>query len=398
MQYLYPVPTLLWIVVVVCLAGVLHTYLVYPRWVVARYGGPAAAPGAEPATGWPPVAVLMAVHNEERVLGDKLATLLAADYPGELRFFVGSDRSTDTTDDILAATDDARLHAVYFSRRRGKPAIINELAERAGRRGVYVITDASVLLEPATIRELVRPLRRNAALGVVDARMVHTGMRAAGIGRSEERYIDGEVAVKRAEGRWAGVMMGPFGGCWAIRAAAFRPVPDNFLVDDFYLCMRAYEQGYGGGAAGAARVYEAVGQRLGDEFRRKVRISSGNWQNLVRFRKLWWPPWRSRLAFAFFSHKVLRWWTPLLLLLALLALLLLYFGYGNHPAGLSLFWGTLAVGGATVLDWLLATLGVHLAPLRHLRYFVAMNAALLVGGYRYLTGIKSNVWQPSKRH
>jgi len=193
-------------------------------------------------------------------------------------------------------------------------------------------------------------------------------------------------------------MIGPFGGCWAIRAAAFQSVPPTFLVDDFFLCMAAYEQGYRGVSSAEAIVYEGVGQSIRDEFRRKVRISSGNWQNLVRFRKLWMPPIKSPLAFAFWSHKVLRWWTPFFLLIGAVAWVLLILSSGNY-------WATLTFGlvaGATVglalLDLLLNALGIHARAPRAMRYFLAMNAALLVGFWRYLNGIHSNVWQPSQRN
>ncbi|MEO0734626.1 MAG: glycosyl transferase family 2, partial [Bacteroidota bacterium] len=147
-----------------------------------------------------------------------------------------------------------------------------------------------------------------------------------------------------------------------------------------------------------AIVREGVGQSISDEFRRKVRISSGNWQNLVRFRHLWWPFWQNGLAFAFFSHKVLRWWTPFFLLIGLISGVLLAVTLGNHWFTVVLCLSVLGGGLVLLVDYFLAPLNVHLLGLRNLRYFVAMNAALLVGCYRYLTGISSNVWQPSKRN
>ena len=281
--------------------------------------------------------------------------------------------------------------------RLGKPATINRLARQAGTEGVLVLTDASVMLQPNTITELIRPMLHDAGLGVVDSRMVHPDLGADGIGRSEARYIDREVALKQAEARVLGYPIGPFGGCWAVRAAAFTPVPDTFLVDDFFICMAAYRAGWRGYSSDRAVVYEAVGQHIAHEFRRKVRIGSGNWQNLVYFSELWWPPQKNALAFGFFSHKVLRWCTPLALLLLTTCLLVLWLLGGNYWAGVLL---VTAVGLAVitvVLDGILRRLDLHFAPLRNLHYFLAMNAALLVGFVRYLTGIRTNVWQPSYR-
>lgn len=410
--------------VILCAFGVLHTYVIYPWWVVAgarpqdaKKGFTHTAPpapengllNAYAADQLPAVYVLMAAHNEETVLQEKLDTLAAQDYPGPLTILIGSDHSTDRTDDILRARAqrDPRFRPTLFASRQGKPGIINQLAARAEQENtpssVYLITDASVMLRPEVVSALVLPMLEDERIGVVDSTMIQTGANphGIGIGNVEADYISREVDVKRAEGlRW-GAMIGPFGGCWAIRAAAFTPVPPNFLVDDFFLCMAAYEQGWRGVASPLAVVEEGVGQSLHQEFRRKARISGGNWQNLVRFRKLWFPFWKNPLAFAFFSHKVLRWWTPFLLMTGCLAwmLYILYSGYENNYY-FGLLFAVLVNTPIFLLlaDFLLSILGFNFWPARYARYFIAMNVALLVGFYRYLTGIKSNVWQPSQRH
>lgn len=387
-------------VLFVCVLGVLHTYVFYPLYLMR------ARPRVQGKRGknkiketWPEVNVLMAAHNEEAVLRQKLESLFAQDYPGHLRFYVGSDNSTDRTNEILQnlAAGDVRLVPTLFSSRQGKPAIINQLALQAGNEGIYVLTDASVMLRPDTITELVRPLRSDDRIGLVDTTMRQIGGTKEGIGEVESTYIDREVKIKRAEGDLWGAMIGPFGGCFALRAKAFRPVPPNFLVDDFFLCMAAYEQGFRGISSRSAVVEEAVGQRLREEFGRKVRISSGNWQNMIHFRQLWWPPFKDNLAFAFFSHKILRWWTPFLMIIGAGAWLLIALRGGSGLAAITLAIVGGLVLGAVLLDLLLHALSIHLSPFRKFRYFLAMNAALLVGFFRYLGGIKSNVWTPSER-
>lgn len=400
LTYLCPVIFFLTTILALCFLSVLHTYVLYP-WLLLRKIPDAGntRPPTDEAAIWPAVAVLMAAHNEEAVLEEKLETLAQQDYPGALSVFIGSDCSTDRTNAILEewAAKDSRFRPTLYTNRQGKPGIINQLAQQAPAE-VFIITDASVMLKPGTIKELVRPMLEDERIGVVDTTMVQIGGDADGIGQSEQQYINREVALKQAESRRWGAMIGPFGGCWAIRSMAFKPVPDNFLVDDFFLCMAAYEAGWLGVSSSEAIVYEGVGQSIKDEFRRKVRISSGNWQNLVRFRKLWWPPFKSDLAYAFFSHKVLRWWTPFFILTGAIAGALLVVILGNHWASLVLLSLMAVLVSLVVLDLLLAPMGIHFKVLRGLRYFLAMNTALLVGFYRFLTGIKSNVWKPSQRN
>ena len=398
------VPLLL-ILLFCCVLGVLHTYLLYPQLTI----GAAAARGCNevrqappPTAGWPDVYVLMAVHNEAQVLPAKLRSLAAQDYAGRLHLHFGSDGSTDATNALLTTFSRNSAHPVRLHLRRdrsGKPLTVDRLAaEVVDPRAVLLLTDASVMLAPSTVSELVRPMLDDERVGIVDARIVHTGVDEATISVTEDRYISREVALKQAESCLWRRMLGPFGGCFAIRRTAFTTVPANFLVDDFYLCMHAYERGYLGLSSDRAVAYEGVGQRLSDEFRRKRRIGAGNWQNLLRFRKLWWPPWSSSLAYAFFSHKILRWMTPLLLLIGGACWALAVGLTGNYWGGVVL----LLLIALLTLSWLIppvfARFNLPCTRVRALRYFIAMNVALLLGFFDYLTGIHSNVWQPSHRH
>ena len=113
-------------------------------------------------------------------------------------------------------------------------------------------------------------------------------------------------------------MIGAFGGCYAVRSACYHPAPRAFIVDDFFISMAVLQDGYQAINELAAVCHEDVSDQLPEEFRRKARISAGNFQNLVAFRRLLWPPWQGR-SFAYWSHKVLRWLTPLLLVLLLLS-------------------------------------------------------------------------------
>lgn len=380
-----------------------YTYALYPWWLgrLARGRSLPTRRYENPADG-PEVSVLMAVHNEEKVLAEKLDSLLAQDYPaGKLLIWVGSDRSTDQTNAILSryAAEHAHLRFFPFEQRQGKPGIINQLARRAsverptGRDHVFLITDASVILSADTVWRLVRHFR-SPELAIADARMVHTGMQEAGISRSEDHYISREVRLKHHESVLWQHMIGPFGGCYALRSDYFEPIPDNFLVDDFYLTMRVFERGGWAINELEAVCYEPVGHELREEFRRKARISAGNYQNLLRFRRLWWPPVGIPNVL-FFSHKVLRWLGPFWLLFLLLAAFLLRDNLLYLALLVMLLTGFLLV---PLLDVALRALGRHWLPSRHVRYFLMMNLALLAGFFRFIKGIKTNVWQPPKRY
>lgn len=384
---------------------IVHTYLFYP--LLLTWLGRGKSPHQlllQPGEAWPHVSVLMALYNEEQVVKQKLDSLLTQDYPkDQLTFFLGSDCSTDNTNPIIEdyCQKHAQLHFFPFTNRQGKPGVINFLSREANiqvpqsSEHIYLITDANVILTPQTISKLVRHFK-DEKLAIVDAHMVHIGMQEGGISHSENQYISSEVHLKDLEGRIWGYMMGPFGGCYAIRSNYFTPVPPNFLVDDFFITMQAFEKGGRAINDLEAICHEAVSHDWREEFRRKSRISTGNFQNLFLFSHLWWPPLKP-LAFAFFSHKILRWLVPFFLLfMGISSLILANFGIALYQYIL-----LLALVGAVLfplMDIGFTSVGVHLLPLRHIRYFLLMNLALLMGFFRYLKGVKSSIWEPPKRN
>ncbi len=336
----------------------------------------------------------MAAYNEERVLGDKIKTLLESAYPAEkLEILVGSDASTDRTNALLKelAAENPSIHLFLFEERQGKPGIINRLARKA-RGEILVISDANVMLESNTLYELVRHFKDD-RIGLVDSRLVSTGIKRGGISRQEKYYTSREVRIKNDESVLWGSMMGPFGGCYAVRKSLFQPVPDHFLVDDFFINMTVLQQGASCISNIRAKVSEDVSNNPREEFKRKKRISAGNFQNLVRFRSLLLKGGPG-VGFCFFSHKVIRWIVPFLVLITLSTSILLA---GNSLLYLILAFLQVLVLLLPFIDHLLRKIKIHSLPLRFISHFVLMNLALLAGFIRYLGGIENNVWQPTSR-
>jgi hypothetical protein len=165
-------------------------------------------------------------------------------------------------------------------------------------------------------------------------------------------------------------------------------------MEDFYMTMHVLSKKAKAINEPAAHCFEDVSSKMQEEFKRKVRISTGNFQNLSVFANLMWPP-TTGIAFCFFSHKFLRWIGPLLLLGAWLTSGILAF-YNNFYLVLFL---TQCLGMLTpTLDYLFKKVKIHSAVLRFPSYFYMMNAALLFGFFKYIKGVKTNAWQPTERN
>jgi cellulose synthase/poly-beta-1,6-N-acetylglucosamine synthase-like glycosyltransferase len=341
----------------------------------------------------PFVSIVISAFNEEEVIAEKIESIFNGDYPVDsFELLIGSDRSDDRTAEIinsfLPRYDNIRFWD--FEERRGKQNVVNDLVQQS-KGSILILTDANVMFDTSTIFNLVRHFK-NTAIGLVDSNMINKGLKVEGISYQEKAYISREVHIKNMEGRLWGTMMGPFGGCYAIRKEDYSKVPANYLVDDFYINMKVFEKGKKAINDLDARVFEDVSNVLKDEFRRKIRIATGNWQNLRTFSGLLRRP---RLGFCFFSHKVLRWIGPFFILIALLLSAALAFYSRFYQVILLLQLLLLAL---PLLDFILKKINIHIKLLRLVTHFYAMNLALFIGFFRSMKTIQSGTWDRTPRN
>ncbi len=377
-------------------AALIYTYLIYPALLrlIAPYK-PSNKIIYSTTGELPRVSVLMAVYNEQDVIKEKIESIINNKLPpGKFEILVGSDASTDNTNNILQqmASSYSFLKHVFFEDRRGKSSIINELAGLTEAE-IIIITDANVMLERNAIYHLLKHFK-NIHIGLVDSNMKHKGLKDYGISYPENAYITREVEIKYNEGRIWGTMMGPFGGCYAIRKKLYSRVPPVFLADDFYINMKVIIKGYKAIIELDAHVYEDVSNSLCEEFRRKVRIAAGNFQNLKHFYICLFSGTKG-LSVSFFSHKVLRWIGPFFLAAIFLCSLLMS---GENIFYRYLLYIQLLILIFPVIDYLLGKINIHIIILRFVTHFISMNFALLAGFIKFLKGVKTNVWQPTRRN
>jgi cellulose synthase/poly-beta-1,6-N-acetylglucosamine synthase-like glycosyltransferase len=371
---------------------ILHSYVIYPKLVqyFSKYRKNNELIYLDEL---PPITIIIPAHNEEKVIGQKLETLLQSKFPlDRIELLIGADNCKDQTSSIITSYQDRfpDMNLIEFTERQGKINIVNKLVNKA-KHEIIVMTDANVLFDTNTLNELVKHFK-NPKIGLVDSRMEHFGLKETGISMAENGYISNEVQTKFGEGKIWGAMMGPFGGCFAFRKVCFQAIPTHFLVDDFYLNMIILQQGYQCINEQNARVFEDVSNESWIEFKRKIRISAGNFQNLSRF---WTMLFRfDGISYAFFSHKFLRWILPFFMLFILVGSSILSREHIVYTIMNALFIIPL---GLYIPDYLGKKIGVHFKWVRYIVHFTSMNIALFLGFFKFLGGIKSSIWEPTKR-
>ena len=388
--------------------ALVHSYCIYPLYRWLRFKQlEKSKPEVDknyPVKSKRRISVILSAFNEEACILDKLDNLFELEYPKEqINFYIGSDGSFDNTNDLInqyPALEASNWHFFPFEARRGKPSVLNELVSKSidsfgqSDEHLLLITDASVLLRADVLNKLEANFD-DATVGLVDSFISNTNKDKEGIGIQETEYISLEAKLKQWESKDGGYMIGPFGGCYMLRSSFFKPVPSNYLVDDFFIAMEVFKAGGLCINDLSAICEESNSSDILEEYKRKSRIAAGNYQNFLTFRAVLWPPFNT-LAFNYLSHKVLRWFGPFFILLSLLFSLTL--GALGNLFYFSLFLISIVfLVVIPLFDYYLEGLGLNNRYLRFIRYFVVVNIAFLKGFVRFLNGIKSGAWDPPKR-
>ena len=332
---------------------------------------------------------MISAHNEEQCIAERVKNALASDYPREkLEIVIASDGSDDRTHEIVRQFADEGVRLVAYDGRRGKAAVLNA-SVGATRGQIIVFSDANTNFEPDAIRRLVRWFA-DVEVGVVCGRLVltdaATGKNADGV------YWRYETFLKQCEGRLGG-LLGANGAIYAMRRELYCPVPDNTIVDDFVIPLLAkLHHGFRIVYDQTARAYEETAATISHEFRRRVRIGTGDYQSLT----LLWRLLRPRhgwTAVTFLCHKLLRWLSPFLLVLMAVSNVFLVASpfYAATMAGQIVFYSLAIVGTQAVGNHILLKL------LRGISLFCSVNAALLVGFCKWMFLKPSGAWQRTNR-
>jgi cellulose synthase/poly-beta-1,6-N-acetylglucosamine synthase-like glycosyltransferase len=379
----------------ICVFLIIYTYLLFPLFIIFLSRNKNLNREIySKAEDMPAVSILIAAYNEQDVIKEKVLSIINVDFPKtKIEILIGSDCSTDRTNQIIKdlSTEYRFIRTFIFDERSGKSGVVNKLVKEA-KNEILILTDANIIFSKNTITASVRHFK-NQQIGLVDSNMVNIGIKKSGISFQEKTYISSEVRFKHAESKLWGMLMGPFGGCFSIRKSLFKPIPEHFLVDDFFVCMHILQNGYLAINDLEAIVYEDVSNQITEEFRRKRRISMGNFINLQHFRKLLFQPF-TKLGFLYISHKVLRWFGPLILLMIFT---INYFLLANGIFYELTFLLQLIFFILPFIDLLLRKIKIHIIILRFITHFYSMNLALFIGMIDYLTTTKKGVWEPTKR-
>jgi biofilm PGA synthesis N-glycosyltransferase PgaC len=342
----------------------------------------------------PTVSLVISVWNEEDVIEGKIKNLLSLDYPPEkLEILIGSDNSTDKTNEIIGRSANDRLRLVESRERRGKMFMLNDLVWQA-KNEIVVFTDARQSFARDAIKQLVANFA-DPAVGCVSGELMFSS-KDGGTAKGINLYWNYEKFIRKQESQ-VHSMLGATGAIYAIRRELFAHIPGRVVLDDMFVPFKIIEKGFRAVFDGTAHAYDEVADSPQEEHRRKARTLYGNYQIFGLLPQMF-NPFKSPIALQLFSHKFLRVVAPFLLI----AIFLVNFFLAGQPLYKILF----------ILQIIFYAMAVTGGLARHKKYgilrlvskvcyvpyvFCLLNFSALVGFFRFL-GAKQEVgWEKARK-
>jgi cellulose synthase/poly-beta-1,6-N-acetylglucosamine synthase-like glycosyltransferase len=357
---------------------------------------PGKTPGVD-ASYQPEVTLFIAAYNEKDYVADKMANTLSLDYPKDkLQIVWVTDGSDDGTPDLLKKYDSVTVH--HLPERNGKISAMNR-GMKFVTTPIVIFSDANTMLGKESIQRIVR-LFANPTTGCVsgEKRIINKESDVAS-GAGEGLYWKYESALKKWDAELYSVV-GAAGELFAIRTELYRDVEKDTLLDDFVISLRVAQDGYTIQYDPEAYAIENASANVKEELKRKIRISAGGIQAVVRLRSLLNIFKYGTLSFQYISHRVLRWTlTPLCLLVLIPVGFMLAYNEGLLSFGMyaTLFGLQLLFYIAALTGWFMENRSTRIKALFVPYYFFIMNLSVVLGFFRYMRKTQSVNWERAKR-
>ena len=346
----------------------------------------------------PEVTLLVAAYNEKDYIDAKVKNSFDQSYPKEkIKNVWVTDGSDDGTPELLKKYDGVTVY--HKDERAGKIAAMNRGMDFVDSP-IVIFSDGNTTLGKDAVKEIVK-LFRNPKVGCVsgEKRIFEKGEDAAA-GAGEGIYWKYESTFLKWDAELYSVV-GAAGELFAIRTDLYQHVEKDTLLDDFIISLRVAKKGYTIQYNPEAYAIETASANVKEELKRKIRISAGGIQSILRLKELLNPFKYGVLSFQYISHRVLRWTlAPLSLLFIFFLNLVLsinigFFDFSNIYTWL--FWGQVVFYFLALTGWYLENKKIKIKILFIPYYFFIMNLSVYLGFNRFIKGKQSVKWERAKR-
>ena len=345
----------------------------------------------------PEVTIFIPAYNEKDCVDQKMTNTVNLNYPKDkIKIIWVTDGSDDGTNEIVEKY--ANVQLFHKSERKGKINAMNRVIPFVNTP-LVVFSDANTKLGKDSIKHIVNCFQ-DPKVGCVsgEKRIVDKDLDSAA-GAGEGLYWKYESTLKKWDAELYSAV-GAAGELFAIRTELYNEVENDTILDDFIISLRVAKKGYTIQYNPEAYAIETASANINEELKRKIRISAGGIQAIIRLRSLLNIFKYGILSFQYISHRVLRWTiTPVCLILLLpISMLLSYNEQHLDSWFFTIFlWMQLFCYISALVGWYLENKATRVKALFVPYYFVIMNLSVLMGFFRYMKKSQSVNWERAKR-
>jgi cellulose synthase/poly-beta-1,6-N-acetylglucosamine synthase-like glycosyltransferase len=255
---------------------------------------------------------------------------------------------------------------------------------------IVIFSDANVEYTESTLINLLKPYN-NAKIGFSCGKVIYSNPGEVVSGKGESFYWRYENFLKKQESK-IGIIAGATGAVYSIRRELFIPLKFNCINDDFTISMNVIKQGFESEYVEEAIVSESVAPSVEAEFNRHIRDATGHYLSLTHLVSLL-NPFLGKKSFVFWSHRVLRWLAPFLLIFIFISNSLLI----SHQIFVFLFYTQIVFYSLAVIAFIFQRIGKLPFFLFIPFYFCNLNLALFIGFIKSLFYKQNGMWESTKR-
>jgi cellulose synthase/poly-beta-1,6-N-acetylglucosamine synthase-like glycosyltransferase len=371
-----------------------HAYLIYP-FSLRIFNLFKSSPSVNYQDEVPSISILIAAYNEEKVIAERIENIKSLDFDfSKVELIIGSDCSDDKTNEILKlkSKDYNWLKICFFDKRRGKAAVLNDLAQIA-KNDILVFSDANTKFEKNALKFLVSYFKVEQVGGVCGRLSLEEPTNGFDKTNRERLYWKYETQLKKLEGN-LGILISANGGIYAIRKKLFTKFPvKEAVTDDLFQTLAILNQNYFFLYSYDAVASEEVSKEIITEFRRKVRFAATNFQTLKFFPQLLTAK-KLLISYALWSHKIIRWFVPIILIVLFITNALLI---NDSIMYYIIFLIQSFFYSAAILGFIFNKLKINIPIFGIIYYYIYTNIALLVGLIKFLFGRQAYIWESTPR-
>jgi len=333
-----------------------------------------------------PVSVIIAAHNEEKIIKQKIEDVYSGIYPSSLlELIVASDGSSDATV-VLSKRLIKKFPTIKvldIRPQRGRANAHNS-AVKIAKGDILVFTDADTKFDRYFLREIVAAFN-NQNVGFASGRLEYLNTEEADIQKNVNIYWKFELWMRECESR-LGLLTTGSGACCAVRKSLYREIPPTGDVD-FTTPLDVVKAGFVCKYIPEAIAFDFLPNTPQAEFKARVRMTAKNFHGTLARWGIKGFLLHPLCSISLLFHKIFRWLTPYFMLFFLMTNIFIL--------DLSPFYiVSLSVQGVFYLWGLLGFLKISMPGTSFISNFIMANMAFFYGVNKALFGSVPSVYKP----